>query len=145
MNTQLLETVARWLDQPAPDDPGFDMFTSIHVEECGTRCCIAGYVAMLREPGIELDPDVRCTMKSKEVHWGRVSRTAIIALDIPDDLAHELFYGDTSDRHHAARCIRKLIRTGIVDWAGTKAVDSEVPIAELDAVKSAFKAVFEPA
>lgn len=122
------------------------------VPECGTTCCIAGAACeffdapfvqmnMFDEPvywaevrGIR--PRARCL---RQVDFDKVKARAMELLGIDGVTADELFYAfEYLDVHyssihsdarskikadHAARCIRKYIATGKVDWLGTDCPD----------------------
>jgi hypothetical protein len=112
VNLERLEIIAQWLEHPQPEQPQFDMqrWAERNIE-CGTTACIGGFADIMWRPGPFQDThDV---------------------LDITYDIAQELFfpsYNDASvscwdvskDRAWAARCVRKLMATGKVDWVGTR-------------------------
>lgn len=125
MNITRLTTIAEWLEAGAPHRDGvggFDMRTFLNpLNDCGTTCCIAG-------AAIQFFGD----QSAREVlSRGRfVAPTATAILGLSEGSAKSLFFGfaingDIIDLREvtvawAARCIRKLIATGVVDWEGTR-------------------------
>lgn len=116
MNIDRLTTIAEWLEAGAPHRDGvdgFDMSCWVKVEAaCGTTCCIAGAAA---------------TFFTATTYPGFSAGQKV--LDLSSGKAQTLFCPHI-DRHvesldaitpaWAARCIRKLIATGEVDWEGTR-------------------------
>ena len=115
MNVERLNIIAEWLEAGAPHKDGIDGFNmeDWHKEdECGTTCCIAGAAIQF----FETDSDPNTPLQTA---------ARLIGLDSRD--ASELFYATDVDdplenisAAWAARCIRKLIATGEVDWEGTR-------------------------
>lgn len=120
MNIERLNIIAEWLEAGAPHKDGvdgFDMRDFINeYAECGTTCCIAGAAIQFFGGGDGGMPEDKATA----------------LLDLDCTTASNLFYGgimtvdgqvDLEDitPAWAARCIRKLIATGEVDWVGTQA------------------------
>jgi hypothetical protein len=135
MNKRRLAAIARWLEAGAPEKKGvtaFDMSMGIVFTDCGTTCCIAGaalsFFGDLEEVRIEYHFGGH-----RELNWGDISTQACDILGLPevdfrspDSVSHELFYTNGSFMRPqvtpawAARVIRKLIKTGVVDWAGCR-------------------------
>lgn len=131
MNVELLTRLAQWLETDAPHVAGivqFDMIAFIEPYGCGTACCIAGSALQFHRAEIGLLP----LNDSDEIN-GCPERRAAIVLGLRRDVAYGLFFGnnigtthigyvplDIIDAAHAARCIRKLMATGTVDWTGTR-------------------------
>lgn len=128
MNAERLTAIAEWLEAGAPERDGvagFDMRDFIDRRSCGTYCCIAGAAVAMFEPSLFLN---------NNPYTGDTLATEI--LDLDEDTADALFYAlgastdamDWSpavvadDAAWAARCVRKLIATGKVDWPGTREV-----------------------
>jgi hypothetical protein len=106
MNVERLAAIAEWLEAGAPERGGVGGFDMRYIDgSCGTPCCIAGAA----------------------LQWWGNGRIGISAqlLDLRDQQWADLcmpagfFYRDIT-ASQAARCIRKLIATGEVDWAGTR-------------------------
>lgn len=114
-----LEYIAQWLEAGGDAVQGHPRFhmqaygtPSARADNaCGTTCCIAGKAIFafgdIHKSG--------CTGQAAE----------ILGLTLFDSFAlfglhetHKALHID--DPAHAARCIRKYQRTGIVDWAGTR-------------------------
>jgi len=120
MNTKRLKIIAQWLEAGAPhkgDVAGFDMRHVQTEAACGTLCCIAG--AAIHFFG------------TREERTSVFSDPAGPLLGLDQEDADELFcpvgYDTVDDgmdgrygAAHAARCIRNLITTGVVDWRGTE-------------------------
>jgi len=139
MNIERLTELAEWLERGAPEQKGvtkFDMGDFICLEEykthtdmwekykegaldeadsilrrCGTACCIAGAAVMFysKHPALS-------RLQYNEADDGRD------LLDLTAEQSNRLFFPRNLDLitpSWAARCIRKLIETGEVDWAGT--------------------------
>lgn len=128
MNIDKLVEIAEWLEAGATYVKGvsrFDMTHFIERDHCGTSCCIAGAAIQF---------DRKFPYADGEVTGAHETARRILGLTFAQALA--LFYGEGSDcvldpdegdinplsritPAWAARCIRKLIETGKVDWAGT--------------------------
>lgn len=114
----------------------------VDLSKCSTSCCIAGAAVEFAHPndvgylhsllaGGEADSDDAGNSGYQGV-WGMISDEARELLDLDYSTANELFrpdeygngpYGDLesySNPAWAARVIRKLIKTGEVDWEGTQ-------------------------
>jgi hypothetical protein len=141
MNIDKLVEIAEWLEAGAPESHGvvkfgMEVFMDPAYNDrpgCGTVCCIAGAVVQFEseEPfASHWQHQIRQGMK--------VSDHARQILELSESNADALFLaydaqdllGDEADQLEvnpltligaawAARCIRKLIATGEVDWAGT--------------------------
>lgn len=111
-----------WLDAGAPETPctaypqpitGFCMSDFYAAGNCGTVCCMAGF--LLRNTPEE---DIHTPFDTAA---GRLIgiEDAIDSkrLFIPSVSADAIF---TKDTRWAAACMRKFFDTGIVDWKGTK-------------------------
>jgi hypothetical protein len=141
MNVEPLEAIARWLEAGTPHKDGvvgFNMSMGIVRGACGTTCCIAGAAC-------EFFSTVRPSSSFFYASWSLyVAPEAKKILGLSDFEAHALFFGPNpaefegvSDRREAqsvtpawaARCIRRLIATGKVDWQGTR--DETTPPANL--------------
>lgn len=121
MDIERLNIIAEWLEAGAPHKDGvdgFDMLSFIEETPCGTTCCIGGAAIQFFGDSDTSFPDDHAQ--------------ALLGLD--SDVADMLFYGGmTWDGRGeavpleditpawAARCIRKLMETGEVDWVGTQA------------------------
>lgn len=131
MNIDRLTEIADWLDQGAPEKAHVTKFDMANFIEdagkpnsgCGTACCIAG-AAIQFSRAIPFESYSQA-MESTDLDEGFVDEAASI-LDLEIDQAEALFYArNTGDLRSispawAARCIRKLIATGEVDWVGTR-------------------------
>jgi hypothetical protein len=151
MNIERLTTIAEWLEAGAPERDGvkhFDMsqgmmfvesvsqqeradITSEKIMACGTVCCIAGTAcAFFNDPKSLIDKallNLDWSWLVEGVSWMRVHSHARELLGLSDEMAQELFMPRVGQLHeytadHAARCIRRLIGTGEVDWEGTREV-----------------------
>lgn len=115
MNKRRLIAIAKWLEagaKPRDGIAGFSMAEYFAENECGTTCCIAG--AALAFFGDSCQPGMR-------------SYRAAVLLGLDIHQADDLFFAAHAkvglyaiDAPWAARCIRKLIETGKVDWRGTR-------------------------
>jgi len=121
VNIDKLTEIAEWLEAGAPERKGvtgFDMETFLSDKGCGTACCIAGAV-------VQFDRKAPYRTADEAIGAGiDPGNDAAGILDIEEDMADELFYArgedlDRVDSAWAARCVRKLIETGRVDWRGT--------------------------
>lgn len=123
MNVDRLTKIAEWLEAGAPHKKGvakFDMSDYVVNDSCGTVCCIAGAACQF------------FTKSRYKTHQSFVEENAPKILDLSEGEAEELFCAfDLQDEMGfvglskitpawAARCIRKLIATGEVDWRGTR-------------------------
>jgi hypothetical protein len=139
LNKLLLGKIARWLEAGAPevselDLRGFDMnnwrytvdqngrrwYSKEDGPKCGTQCCIAGAAVQFDNP------------KARVPEGHPIANRATKLLGMTDDAAAVLFtpngFTETTgvealrdvDTAWAARVIRKLIKTGEVDWYGTR-------------------------
>lgn len=122
MNLARLDALATWLESGAPATggvSGFDMEIFRHdFTDCGTICCIAGTTNIWFGDGAARD----------ETHNEDAWRQARDLLGVDSEQAQSLFYCNTMHNAFpmkritpdwAARCIRKLMQTGKVDWIGT--------------------------
>jgi hypothetical protein len=118
MNIERLTTIVEWLEAGAPGRDGvagFDMSEVSKETDCGTVCCICG--AAVHWWGSTPAP---------EDYDGDVSMIGQFTLGLDFKNADALFappgFIDSGKytTAHAARCIRKLIATGAVDWEGTR-------------------------
>ena len=114
MNIERLNIIAEWLEAGAPERHGitkFDMGEWNFTTSCGTTCCIGG---------------------AAEIFFGLPTNAPWEVLDealgLDEETTNDLFFPyEVGDRWSAitpawaARCIRKLIETGEVDWVGTQA------------------------
>jgi hypothetical protein len=122
MNKRRLAAIARWLEAGAPEKKGvvgFDMGELLHFEDCGAVCCIAGAAMQF--------------FGDKQNHYHCDYFGGLRLLGLNDVLGNQLCspkwhaqgpdpftsYKEVSPAW-AARVIRKLIKTGVVDWAGCK-------------------------
>lgn len=117
MNKEGLTIIAKWLEAGAPTKAGrnvvvqgFDMAECWKETDCGTVCCIAGAAEQF--------------LPFPKEKTGSVGRTQLgfdrptwEALCLPSG---ELRWGGVITPAWAARCIRRLIATGAVDWEGTR-------------------------
>jgi hypothetical protein len=113
MNTERLREISDWLKAGAPERGGVSRFNMLHwldQRSCGTICCIGGTALQWYGKG-----------RAKTI--GVASKL----LDLGSGDAHELFYAlkvpdslENITPDWAARCIDKLIATGMVDWLGTR-------------------------
>ena len=124
----MLDRIATWLEADAPARDGVNQFNMgyfIAAAKCGTVCSIAGAVVQFNqtdrgEPTYGPNDMISADIRASEI------------LDLDFELANNLFLGQDSEYPydvtfleditpaHAARCIRKLIDTGTVDWTGTR-------------------------
>jgi hypothetical protein len=121
VNIDKLTEIAEWLEAGAPERKGvtgFDMEQFLSDRGCGTACCIAGAV-------VQFDRAIPyATANEAYCEGGDPEDLALHLLGMDMETADELFYGrgvdlEDIDSAWAARCIRKLIETGRVDWLGT--------------------------
>jgi uncharacterized lipoprotein YmbA len=127
-----LTELAVWLEASAPETSGvseFNMMVFIErprAHDCGTACCIAGAAIQFAQDK-PFSYDEWLETPANPFQW------ASTLLDIDYLQASLLFhcedeYGEVVasqreiDSQWAARCIRKLIDTGGVDWLGTRHV-----------------------
>lgn len=124
MNIERLTQIAEWLEAGAPHRggvAGFDMRYVTSTTDCGTVCCIAGAANAFF--------DAHLGMSVNAARRLGINRMQSLELFMPDGYTLEGKYSAA----HAARCIRKLIATGEVDWHGTehmpdvRATDQENP------------------
>lgn len=140
MNVKLLERIATWLENGAVEvdrfgNPiEFNMAVGVKSghEDCGTACCIAGAAVQFVNPVMiqgyfennEADFDWE---GMTEMPWSSVQEAAWLYTGLDRQLASQLFepqyhsnrsylLEDYSDPVLAAKVIRNLIATGIVDW-----------------------------
>lgn len=139
MNIERLTVICEWLEAGAPHKDGVGGFYMPDFfrddAECGTTACIGG-AAVQWWGSDEVKNDLCENLHTK--------RAEILGLD--DNTANNLFYPDSypytvdADGHFtdgplqdrleevtpawAARCVRKLMETGEVDWLGTQAAES---------------------
>ncbi len=118
MNIENLTKVAEWLEAGAKQIPGTDItgfnmrdfFAADHDNDCGTTCCIAGFI--IAASGNQNRRD-GYTIPAQEL-YGLTWRQA-----------DALFFGGeirlaSVTPAWAARCVRKLIAANKVDWLGTQ-------------------------
>jgi hypothetical protein len=138
MHIQRLTAIAQWLEAGAPEKAGVSRFhmTRYIVQDhqhCGTRCCIAG-AAIQFDRAEKGERPYRHETEITGVNTYDCTAVVTVAariLDLPFNTAAKLFVGENT--HHspgamlsdvtpawAARCIRKLMATGEVDWSGTE-------------------------
>ena len=139
MNKERLLEIAEWLESGAEPKCGvieFDMSTfgsvlkrtPIRRHICGTAACIAGTAVMWEHgpsKGMKLIFD---TSRTRAEHPGFTEGKKL--LDLTHEQATKLFLAIRRSGAHiyfahigprwAARCIRKLVETGEVDWDGTE-------------------------
>lgn len=144
MNKVRLIEIAEWLEGGAKHaNIKFDMQKGLVITEealaaedpvaCGTVCCIAGAAVAFNRDVInkhrlfgELNyyaRDENGEYTKREVNWERVREQGRDALGLTDTQASQLFMPPYLSKHNdparAARVVRKLIKTGKVDWEGT--------------------------
>lgn len=136
MNHNLLHRIATWLEAgaphgTAPNNIGFNMGVAYgesweawrdgeyDEEGCGSACCIAG--AAIQFAGVVMPEQGNQADKR-----GPIYRKAAALLDLPMDVASDLFFPDEYqiagnwDRirpQEAAKVIRHLQATGRTDWS----------------------------
>lgn len=141
MNKLRLNRLAKIMENwQQPFDFGMDHGLRVLIDEddnvCGTACCIAGTAVMLMDPTAarEFIEDARDTAIGHESNYGEAPfftglfEIATDLLELTDDQASELFTPSNVESDSwrditpawAARCIRKLVATGEVDWLGTR-------------------------
>lgn len=128
MNIDRLTTIAEWLEAGAPHRDGvdgFDMSGWINREAaCGTTCCIAGAAVEFFQCGLLDHGDTYYSAGKRLLGlnganaWNLFSPTSSAASTWDIQKARAFLSGITPA--WAARCIRKLIATGAVDWEGTR-------------------------
>lgn len=137
MNKQRLKVIAKWLEGGAKHaDVKLDMVVGLVPYDpeneahnaCGTSCCLAGAAVQFFDPAFVEEHAV----VGKEIPWNSVKGRAIDLLGMDYHEAMDLFepsalgpYSDLRDYNKpawAARVVRKLIKTGEVDWVGTETV-----------------------
>jgi len=131
-----LTNVAVWLESGGQQDSAhgieyFDMSNSIAKRDCGAACCIAGAIC--------LQNDLKCIEVSRNFDGISFRRSAGEFVPAATGAASRflglnsfqhsaLFYAEGTpyadrlveiDAAHAARCIRKFLNTGEIDWVGT--------------------------
>lgn len=142
MNIERLTEIAEWLERGAPERDGvkgfympdffsmstdvyYDIRSALRVGEvnradeifrgCGTTCCIAG-------AAIAFYAEHPATVVTS-VYTDEIGKAAEL-LELDYNTAIKLFAPAFSmDKIHpawAARCVRKLIAVGVVDWLGTE-------------------------
>ena len=130
MNIERLNEIAEWLEAGAPHKgkvhafymggfirPVYDVTgKSSDYNSCGTACCIAGAAVQFN-----LKKNKKAQIESEQAD---LEERAAKLLDMSYEDAEELFFGGDyrlSDitAKWAARCIRKYIKTGKIDWKGT--------------------------
>jgi hypothetical protein len=130
MNIERLTEIAEWLEAGAPERNGVAAFNMVDFNitpdefkvitgkkppvSCGSICCIAG---------------------TANVWWPDENNTYMTSarkkLGLSFSQANTLFFANEGEEEEervlsdispawAARCVRKLIATGCVDWNGTK-------------------------
>lgn len=135
MNIELLDRIATWLEAGAPHESGISfnmnyLYSSnageawidgeMVEQDCGTACCIAGAALQFGGKPDLINPD---DFDADQDERGFEEAAKLIGMEYKD--AHALFYPEeTSPFDHyeeitpeyAARVVRKLIKTGEVDW-----------------------------
>lgn len=115
-----LVDVARWLEAGAPERDGIDGFSMQYYRGrkpgCGTVCCIAG--ALCAFNGLKLRNPVRDSAKRAAGLLGLPHTDAIHHLFMPItwDGGPDGGTWDTIKPKHAARVVRRFLRTGEIDW-----------------------------
>lgn len=143
MNVERLNQIAMWLEAGAPSTngvDGFDMSDWKQKKDCGTVCCIAGTANEWWNKGKEF----------------ATSHDAAQLLGLTDEQREHLFLpgsknecwaGIEAPPAWAARCIRKFIATGDVDWQGTRdapaIVDDGRQIVSWESMKDLWQPVRE--
>lgn len=143
MNTELLVKLAEWLEAGAPHERiTFDMNEGIVITDrkfdpdkdiatCNTSCCLAGAAVMLfNKPQALKDHIVDEGDFGPFIAWQVVHAEARDVLDLDYEQSRKLFepsfffkYDDLqayNDPAWAARTVRHLIETGVVDWNATE-------------------------
>lgn len=129
-----LERVAEWLENGAQhvvvDATGreigfFDMEYGAQETQCGTACCIAGAVYQFegltgKFPGspdffAEIGPQAKALIKGG-LPSNEDEDDALDALFVPWDFFDHDAIDEFSSPQRAAKVIRHLLATGIVDW-----------------------------
>lgn len=96
-----------WLDNGAPGHT-FDMTVGIQQTDCGTACCIAGFVALSKDPS--LLPE-----EGDEGNWSDIREIALAELELPGETrfwsaGHPLFSSALAPQNcspeRAARAVR---------------------------------------
>lgn len=112
MNVERLTEIRDWLLEGAPERGVVKRFDMMHWStptKCGTVCCIGGTASLWYGEGRENDVE---------------SAGGLLGLNSSQSM--RLFYAqsgvdlDSITPAHAARCITKLLETGVVDWIGTQ-------------------------
>lgn len=132
MNIDRLSEIAVWLESDVKTTKGvseFDMRGFIENplnHQCGTCCCIAGAAIQFSRVAPFANHFEATTCQDMHESF---SETAANLLGLDEVKADDLFFGrgygvDLTQitPAWAARCIRKLIATGEVDWVGTRYV-----------------------
>lgn len=160
MNTNLLDRIACWLEAGGKEDGRvFHMGVGFWNSGCRTVCCVAGaacdfvgavprefYMPASRDPDSGIWSDAG--MIGLDYSWGSIAVKARDLLGLDDITADELFEPDSTDEGKeftpawAARCIRKLMATGVVDWDGTR--DAEIAPAARAVIDAATAIQEEP-
>ena len=119
MNIERLNIIAEWLEAGAPHKDGvdgFDMRDWKRYTDCGTMCCIAGTAYQFF--GGEGKSFFIQAANLLELDYKTAERLFYALKGSPGEGVIDLA---TITPAWAARCIRKLIATGEVDWVGTQA------------------------
>jgi hypothetical protein len=124
MNKRRLAAIARWLEAGAPEKKGVKGFNMKEFGGCGTACCIAGTARQWWAPNDERSGWHTDIVSAEVLGMEEDKLGGEYSILRNDSNADKLFFPDVPmisvTPAWAARCIRKLIATGEVDWQGTE-------------------------
>lgn len=115
MNVERLNAIAEWLEAGAPHKNGvvgLDMSVFSRSTECGSVCCISGAADQF------FGGEYGESLELNDGQWHALCAPYDPGVDEYNDETDEFRKGITLG--NAARCIRKLIATGEVDWEGIR-------------------------
>ena len=119
-----LELAYQWL-KAGGEEPNFNLSDWRVEADCGTVCCIGGFIDQLvcKEEGTK-PPLYPRKFLDQHKDWERLN-DLFFPLQEVEEVTDNIYEDVAGDTKWAARCVRKVLDEGVIDWVGTRFEDEQ--------------------